>query len=159
VKLSITAGVEIGELPKGVGLERLRWTGRELVDLMDLSQMWVKKIGGTFELHAVAVSGSQLVTMLYTERKRLIDEAGVYRVLSQGEVGAIAAAEAADLLETDNLKQKLLDLVTDLTYANIDTKVNTIFGALSGAQRTYLKNLSYIVLYFAKREAKRVGGN
>ena len=159
VKLSISEGVEIGSIPKGVGLERLRWTGRELVDLMNLTAMWVKRIGSTFELHAVAVPGSQKVTMLYTERKRLIDDGGIYRVLTQEEWDALKAAEAADTLDTSNLKQKMIALAESLTYADIDSKVETIFGTLTAAQKTFLKDLAYVALYFSKREARRIGGS
>jgi hypothetical protein len=156
VKFSIHHGTEIGDLPKGVGTERLRWTGRQLVDLMDLSAMWAKRVGNTFELHAVRVPGSQLVQMSYTERKRLINDNGTYRILTQTEVDDLKAAEAADLLETNNLKAKMIAMVENLNYAQVDTVVENIFENLTTAQKTFLKNLAYISLYFSKREVKRL---
>jgi hypothetical protein len=70
IKLSLTTGVEIGEIPKGVGLERLRWTGTELVDLGTLDVMYRHKRTG--KLHARRRPGTEKVRMKYKDRKNLI---------------------------------------------------------------------------------------
>lgn len=45
---------EIGSLPTGAGLERLRWNGKRLVDLAELDEIWVETLpGGGFLLHAI----------------------------------------------------------------------------------------------------------
>lgn len=81
-----TGDTEIGALPPGVGVERLRFDGTQVVDLGDLSEIWVRKQAGAFELHAVAVPGSQVVSMTYADRKRLMDDAGTIRVKTQAEI-------------------------------------------------------------------------
>jgi len=93
--------------------------------------------------------------MSYPERKRLINDNGTYRILTQTELDDLKAAEVADLLETNNLKAKMISLVENLTYAQIDTVVENTFGNLTTAQKAFLKNLAYVVLYFSKREVRR----
>lgn len=66
--------VEVGPIPKGVGLERLRWDGEKLVDLWDLDEMWVKPKGNSFSMHAVEVPGSRKVRMKYKDRKMSKDD-------------------------------------------------------------------------------------
>ena len=73
-------GIEIGSLPKGVGFERVRWDGANLIDLNILSQIWVQFIGGAFVLHCIEVPNSQLVTMNYSDRKKLWNNAGTYEI-------------------------------------------------------------------------------
>ena len=75
-------GVEIGSIPKGVGLERMRWTGSKLVDLNNLSEIWCEYTSGGFRLHSIQVPNSQLVQMQYRDRKKLYNDSGVYRVKS-----------------------------------------------------------------------------
>lgn len=98
--LQINMGdTEIGHIPKGVGLERLRWNGSEIVDLMGLTAIWIEQQGGVWVLHCVEVPNSQLVTMTYAERRRLMNDAGTYRLMTPAE---IADAEAKDRLESKN---------------------------------------------------------
>lgn len=79
--------IEIGTPPAGVGLERLRWTGTELIDLANLSQIWVRHLGGdAFDLHAAEQSGTQQITMTYQDRKRLMVEDGTIRLKTTEEV-------------------------------------------------------------------------
>lgn len=68
---SIGTGVEIGKLPKGVGLERLRFDGESVVDLIDRSEYWVRARGNSFELHVIPVVDSQLIQMSFFDRKYL----------------------------------------------------------------------------------------
>ena len=64
--------MDIGPLPRGVGLERLRFDGDVAVDLADLEELHVRHLGGDlFELHAVPVPGSQKIAMKYVDRDRL----------------------------------------------------------------------------------------
>lgn len=81
-----TGDDEVGALPKGVGLERLRWTGAEVVDLMDLQAMWVEPVGGAYVLHAIPVQNSQHVEMRYADRKLLIAGNGGIRLKSEKEI-------------------------------------------------------------------------
>lgn len=79
--------VEIGLIPKDVGLERLRFDGQKVIDLVTLSEMWVRIIGpGAFELHVIKVFASQLVTMGYGDRKNLTVENGIIRVKTSQEI-------------------------------------------------------------------------
>ena len=153
-KLSVTAGVEIGALPKGIGLERLRWTGSELVDLMDLTEMWVRYKNGQFELHAIEVDNSQLVEVTYPRRKALVVEDGIIRALTEQEIADRLAERAAKQAELQNLKEKLEGLALSLTYDDIDDMVETNFADHTAQQRGFLKNIAYVALYFAKREAR-----
>lgn len=88
VNISESKGtVEIGTPPAGVGLERLRWTGTELVDLAALSQIWVRHLSGDmFDLHASEMPGAQLVTMTYQDRKKLMVDNGQIRLMTAEEV-------------------------------------------------------------------------
>ena len=70
---------EIGSIPprmRGVGLERLRFDGAKLVDLMDLTSIWVRPVGDGFELHAIEVPGATEVAMGYPDRDLLIRGVG-----------------------------------------------------------------------------------
>jgi len=86
VYVGLNGPVEIGPLPKAIGLERLRWDGDKIVDLADLDRIWVRNMCGAFELHAVQVAGAQLVTMTYRDRKHLMDDQGRIRVKSAEEL-------------------------------------------------------------------------
>ena len=82
IKLTISddVGVEIGSIPRGVGLERLRFDGERIVDLVDLDSIWVEFINGFFILHCVPVRSSVLVEMNYTDTKRLVNDNGTIRL-------------------------------------------------------------------------------
>ena len=153
-KFMVKGGVDVGLIPGAVGLDRLRWTGSALVDLNDLTAIHVRRFDGRWWLHSIPVPGSQLVTMIWAERKRIIDDAGTFRVLSQTEWDAKVAAEAADVSDNQGLKAQLTDLIENTSYADLQTKVNNIFGDHTGAQRMFLLQLSRVVLYLAKKELK-----
>lgn len=88
---------EIGSIPPGVGLERLRFDGERLVDLAELSEIWVEPVpGGGHVLHAVEVPGSQLVTMRYADRKRLAAGSdGVPKLMTDQEIDAASQSRQA----------------------------------------------------------------
>ena len=145
-------GVEIGAVPSGVGVERLRFDGSVLIDLMDLTSIWVRETApGFYELHCVYVPHTQLVTMTYTDRGNLIMENGVIRVMTTQEVTDKKQAIQDDITDNRNLKDELRQLVDDLTYAKIDTHIDNVFGALTAAQKSSLKRLYKVVLFLAKR--------
>lgn len=99
--VSLSGGpVTLGPIPRGVGLERLRYDGKGLVDLQGLNSFWVRYIPpASFELHAIEVSGSQAVTMSYADRGRLIWDAGTIRLLTDQEVNDRAVAYQRMLLK------------------------------------------------------------
>jgi len=104
---------EIGSIPPGVGLERLRFDGERLVDLAELSEIWVEPVpGGGHVLHAVEVPGSQLVTMRYADRKNLISENGTIRIKATQEVQAEKAAQQ-NLMRKNRLRSSLKTNVGD----------------------------------------------
>jgi len=90
-------GDDLGPIPKGVGLERLRFDGKKLIDLADLSQIWVETKGSAYTLHATPVPGSTLVDMTYADRRRLVFSAGIPRLLTREEQTARTAAAAVSL--------------------------------------------------------------
>jgi hypothetical protein len=144
-------GVEVGNIPSGIGFERLRWNGSTLVDLMDLAQIWVKEEHPRFyKLHSIQVPGSQLVTMAYTDRKHLLTENGIIRVKTPQEQTDEQTAKADNQIDNRTLKAELRTLVSDLTYAKIDTHIDNVFGGLTTAQKTSLKRLYKVVLFLAK---------
>ena len=71
VNITERGDTEIGSLPIGVGMERLRFDGEKVIDLADLSKFWVVPAGKGFELHCIKVPNSQLVQMNYSDRKYL----------------------------------------------------------------------------------------
>lgn len=75
-------GVEVGDLPRGVSLSQLRWTGSALVDLAALDALYVGPAG---TLHAHEVPGSQPVVMTWADRSRLVRNGDGWRVRSVEE--------------------------------------------------------------------------
>jgi hypothetical protein len=72
IKLSIDRGVEIGNIPSGVSLERLRWDGSTLIDLAVPGTRYVKHLGDNyFELHVIELDYTQSVYMQYSQRRDL----------------------------------------------------------------------------------------
>ena len=76
-KINVPNGIEVGSIPRGVGLERMRWNGIRLIDLITLDAFHVDS---KFILHCIPVPGSQLVEMRYRSRKRLWNDNGVYKI-------------------------------------------------------------------------------
>ena len=62
-------GIEIGSIPKGVDLGRLRFDGDEVINLNDLNQIWVDP---DRILHCINTGSCQLVDMTYADRRDLI---------------------------------------------------------------------------------------
>jgi len=118
--ISTGSGIEIGRLPKGAGLERLRWDGEKIIDLLNLSAIWVRQIGSAFELHAVQVYDSQLVQMTYPDRKHLTDDNGVIRLLTEQERIDRQKAEVLAQLKS-NLRRNIAKQVGDRDDQIADT--------------------------------------
>lgn len=110
----VTDGLEIGDLPPGVGLERLRFDGQKVVDLAELKRIWVRDLGGgAYSLHAVELPSTQAVEMTYADRRRLTTtEQGIIRLLTQDEL--IAQSLVEDLgQEKNRLRRRLVAAVGD----------------------------------------------
>ena len=86
IKLDSINGIEIGDIPRGVGFERLRWDGSKVVDLADLTEFWVRIINNIFELHCIPVVNSHPVTMSYADRDKLIINGGSIRLKTPEEI-------------------------------------------------------------------------
>lgn len=92
------SGVDAGPAPRDVGLERVRYDGSKLVDIGPLRQFYVVEEGAnTFSLHARPVEGSQLVSMTYADRKKLVNDNGTIRVKTPAEI--------ADEIRTATIKR------------------------------------------------------
>lgn len=99
---------EIGPMPKGIGLERLRFDGQKVVDLLSLDEMWVENKGGVWILHCIPLPGCQRVKMTYADRWRLTENAGTYRVMTEEEQAQIEARANAKS-RNEFLLQSILD--------------------------------------------------
>lgn len=142
---------EIGPLPKGVGLERLRFDGIKVVDLGTLSEIWVEEQNGVMVLHAIEVPGSRKVVMQYRDRKRLISENGMIRLMSTTEMAQAQAEQEVTAADIQALKIDFRSMVDTLNYAQIDQHIANVFGGLTVAQRGSLTKLYKTVLYLAKK--------
>jgi len=88
IQLTMDRGdVEVGNIPSGVSLERLRWAGGRLVDLMSLRAIYVRvRENNHFELHAIPLKGTYLVHMSYRDRRLLrVDSNGIPYIATQEE--------------------------------------------------------------------------
>ena len=79
-------GVEIGKIPKGVGVPRLRFDGKKLIDLFSLQEFYINR--ETKQLHVIKLPNCDIVTMEYKDRKNLIidKETNKLRVKTQIEL-------------------------------------------------------------------------
>ena len=105
--------VEIGTIPAGVGIERLRFNGSNLVDLVSLNEIWVRHIGGVFELHAISVYGAQLVQMTWADRANLKVDNGTIRLKTVLEIQQEETAKHNKLMR-NILRKKLHSTVGQL---------------------------------------------
>ena len=154
-------GTQVGVVPKGVGWERLRFDHRidKVVDLMDLDEIYVRYKSGDFELHAVPVKGSQPVSMRYHERHKLtLETVGVDKTivcLSDAEYELERAKIASSIADNKQLRARLSNLVSTLTFAEVTTKVDTIFSDHTAGQRQLLKDTLHVLLFLAKKELRK----
>jgi len=151
VHITERGDTEIGKLPKGIGLERLRWDGSKVVDLAGLDEIWVECKNGAFILHAIEVPGSQLVRMTYKDRKRLTIEDGKIRLLTTGEIAEKQAEEKGKATDLRNLKHDFGQMIKNMDYSKVDKHIDNAFFNLTMAQKASLKWLYKTVLYLARR--------
>ena len=143
----------MGQLPRGIGLDRLRFDGEKLVDLASLSQFWVRPFGSnSFEFHVAEVEGSQLVNMAYHEKDRLRYDGQTITLLTQEGIESEQQVQLANRLEFQSLKSNMKEFIIDLSYAEVLAHIDNVFGALTDTQKASLKKLYCTVLYLAKRQ-------
>jgi len=113
--VKIGGPTEIGRLPKGVGLERLRFDGKKIIDLATLDEIWVEEKNGVFILHAIEVPGSQLVRMRYADRRKLVKDGNKIRLKTAEEIEAEAKEEELKAklsrLSLDDIRAALVHLL------------------------------------------------
>jgi len=123
--LRISGGdTEIGPMPKGIGLERLRFDGKGVVDLFALDEMWVENKGGVWILHCISLPGCQRVKMTYSDRWRLTNDAGTYRLLSQDEI----AKEEAKALARSRAETVLAKVIEGTDKAILIDGIRLLFA-------------------------------
>ena len=123
---------EVGRVPPGAGLERLRWNGKQVVDLAKQDSFWVRRIPSGYELHVVEVDGSQQVSMSYTDRYNLTTDAdGTIRVKTESEVLQEKAQEEKQMLKT-RVRARIRERVGDLEdrVADLQKLVYVLMAAL-----------------------------
>jgi hypothetical protein len=149
----MTRGVEVGQIPGKIGVDRMRWNGSALIDLNDLTEIHIRRVNGVWFLHSIPVPGSQPITMTWAERKRLVeDPPGTFRILDQTEWDQKQLDEDADQTDNRSLKTELTALIQTTSFADLETKVDNIFADHSPAQRTFLLQMARVVLFLAKKE-------
>lgn len=146
INLTERGDTEIGALPKGIDLGRCRFDGKKVVDLASLATIHVVSRGpGAYELHAVAVPGSQPVAMTYADRKRLISDNGLIRVKTTQEISAEQTALQAGMekarLRTriDRTIGDIPDLLADLNKITFALLVFVLTG--NARAEAMLRNL------------------
>lgn len=150
--VSLSGDVEVGRLPKDVGLERLRWDGERLVDLLYVSEIWVRYVHGAWKLHCIPIAGAQQIAMSWADRKRLTMTRNEIRLLTVEEYDQVIQERQSNTRENRRLFIELAQMVTALSFEDIDSNIDTVFGGLNKAQRTSLKQLYKVVLYLAKKQ-------
>jgi hypothetical protein len=131
---TLSAGTEVGNPPPGVGLERLRWDGANIVDLFTLSSIWVEPLNGHFILHAVTVPGAYQVAMTYNQRDLLILDNGVPRLSTTQEIEDKTRQDALLSLDAD------LARLRQASIGNQDVFLIVIVGLLSALTIAYRTN-------------------
>jgi hypothetical protein len=115
-----TDGTEIGNIPKDIGLERLRFNGTELLDLAELSAFWVESVLGGFVLHCIQIPNAEYIEMAYADRKYLVYNSGTLRLKTQEEIDAEVYNSDLLVLKT-KLNSKLKETMGDIQDQNMQT--------------------------------------
>ena len=138
VRLVINGGTEIGGLPPGVGLERLRFDGQQVVDLAEMTAIWVRPLGSTaFELHAVEVPGAFVVAMTYAARETLVLD----------PVNGIRLKTTAELDDEDRAAQLAA------IKATLRTRLKNQVGAIEDQQMNTLAFVCALIVYSRTQNA------
>jgi len=117
---TVKDGVEIGNPPKGVGLERLRFDGSKILDIATLSKFWVEPKADGFVLHCVEVPGSKYLEFDYADRKRLILNGSSLRLKTATEIKNEDTEKKIRILK-NKLRLKLLNSIGDAQDQNMQT--------------------------------------
>jgi hypothetical protein len=103
IKLTVddNLGIEVGVLPVGIHLARLRWDGKKIINLMDLESIYVNRT--TLMLHAVKQPNCELVNMKYSDRKKLFRDPTTQkiRIKTQDEIDKPKKEEYRNRRKTD----------------------------------------------------------
>jgi len=121
---------EVGSVPTGVGLERLRWDGKQVVDLAKQDSFWVRRIPA----------------MSYADRYNLTtDPDGTIRVKTQSEVLQEKAQEEKQMLKT-RVRARIREQVGDLEdrVADLQKLVYVLMAALVEKDSDALSLIQYI---------------
>ena len=113
VNITEQGDTEIGTLPPGVGMERLRFDGEKVIDLVDLSEFWVVQSGKGFDLHCIEVPNSELVQLNYTDRKYLRANGDSIRLKTAEEISA-EQVQAKVVAVKNKLRAKLKASIGDI---------------------------------------------
>jgi len=159
-------GVEVGNVPPGVGLERLRYVlDVGLVDIAMLKALYVRHKNGFFEFHAIGVPGSQRVTMTYADRHKLmINPNGTIRLMTEQEL--IEKEKRRRLAKLENgysskIKQEIgrPEEQTRLLFILIDLITRYLFNADATAEeilRTFMDSFSEVDVKDAAAKIKGI---
>ncbi len=142
------------EIPRGIGLERIRVVGGRVIDLLTLNEFWVENDNGVWILHAMQVPGSQLVVMSYADRKNLYDDKGTFKVKTAQEIQIEKDEKTDTMTDNRNLKAELKEMVSNLKFGQVDQHIDNVFGQLNTGQKASLKKLYKTVLFLAKKETR-----
>ena len=116
-------GIEIGSLPKennlNVGLDRVRWDGEKIVDLLYLDEFWIDNNG---TLHCYDTGGCQLIKMKYKDRKRLINDCGTWRIRTKKEINDFKNKEYARRRKREYTKNVPIGDQLDAIFKYLKTK-------------------------------------
>ena len=110
--ISTNADTEIGPIPNGIGLERLRFDGNRVVDLATLSRIWVEYKNGNFFLHCIDIGNCQLVDMLYVHRHNLTNDNGTIRLKTDAELAEDGRLER-NQMRKNRLRRRLREKAGD----------------------------------------------
>lgn len=135
-------GIEVGKKPVGVGMERLRWTGSELVDLADRSFIWCEYKNGGFILHAIKVPCAQLIEMSYSDRKKLWSDNGVYKIKSDKQIITETNLEYRRSHYTKISDQMDIILKYFETKTDLTEELQNLINDWRGVKTTYPKEIS-----------------
>lgn len=133
-------GVEVGAKPRNVGCERLRFDGEKLVDIADLSEFYVARRDGDWELHAVEVPGSQLVSMSHKQKWRLVNDEGTFRLKTDDEL--LGEAQKAKIVEVERERSRRTKQMPFTTQEGTTIEVKIGEDAPDKPRQTWLAGAS-----------------
>ncbi len=68
------------------------------------------------------------------------------------ERDAMLAAQESEETEMTNLKDKMTTMINNTSYGDVETIIEDRFSDHTAQQRSFLKNLTYVVLHYGKRQ-------